>query len=32
VRGAPRQAALRIVVNNSAGFGGYNSSVVLGAA
>ena len=32
VRGAPRTAPIRCVVNNSAGFGGYNSSVVLFAA
>lgn len=31
VRGAPREAELRFVVNNSAGFGGYNSSIVLAA-
>ncbi|MGB0716215.1 MAG: beta-ketoacyl-[acyl-carrier-protein] synthase family protein [Phycisphaerae bacterium] len=28
----PRSASVQVVVNNSAGFGGYNSSVVLGAA
>lgn len=32
VRGGPRAAVIRRVVNNSAGFGGYNSSVVLCAA
>lgn len=32
VRGAVRPARVRHVVNNSAGFGGYNASVVLSAA
>jgi len=32
VQGAPRQALVRYVLNNSAGFGGYNSSIVLAAA
>lgn len=32
LRGAARPGALRRVVNNSSGFGGYNSSLVLGAA
>jgi 3-oxoacyl-[acyl-carrier-protein] synthase II len=32
VKGTPRPAQVRSVVNNSAGFGGYNSSVVLTAA
>ncbi len=32
VRGASRPARVRCVLNNSAGFGGYNSSVVLSAA
>lgn len=32
VQGAPRQARVRYVLNNSAGFGGYNSSIVLSAA
>ncbi|MBI5956564.1 MAG: hypothetical protein HY871_06130 [Chloroflexi bacterium] len=32
IRGGPRSARVRIVVNNSAGFGGYNSSIVLAAA
>lgn len=31
IRGAPRPGRVRHVVNNSAGFGGYNSSVVLAA-
>lgn len=32
LRGAPRPATVSCVLNNSAGFGGYNSSVLLGAA
>lgn len=32
LRGGPRSAKLRYVLNNSAGFGGYNSSVILAAA
>ena len=32
VRGSVRSADLRFVVNNSAGFGGYNSSIVIAAA
>ena len=32
LRGAVRPAALRHVLNNSAGFGGYNSSIILSAA
>ena len=32
VRDAPRSAAVRFAINNSAGFGGYNSSIVLSAA
>ncbi|UCE58274.1 MAG: beta-ketoacyl-[acyl-carrier-protein] synthase family protein [Phycisphaerales bacterium] len=32
LRDGPRQAKVRAVINNSAGFGGYNSSVVLTAA
>ena len=32
VRDAPRSAAVRFAMNNSAGFGGYNSSIVLSAA
>jgi len=32
VRGSPRPGHLRHVLNNSAGFGGYNSSVILAAA
>lgn len=32
VRDEPRSAKLRTVLNNSAGFGGYNSSVILTAA
>lgn len=32
IMGSPREATVRHVVNNSAGFGGYNSSLVLGAA
>jgi len=32
VRGAPRPTRVRYVLNNSAGFGGYNSSVVLAVA
>ncbi len=32
IQGATREAATRYVLNNSAGFGGYNSSVILGAA
>jgi 3-oxoacyl-[acyl-carrier-protein] synthase II len=32
VKGGPRAAPLRCVINNSAGFGGYNSSVVIAAA
>ncbi|MCP4246567.1 MAG: beta-ketoacyl-[acyl-carrier-protein] synthase family protein [bacterium] len=32
VREAPRSATLRHAVNNSAGFGGYNSSIILSAA
>lgn len=32
IRGGPRSSRVRIVVNNSAGFGGYNSSIVLAAA
>ena len=32
IRGEPRSARVRAVVNNSAGFGGYNSSIVLAAA
>ena len=32
IQGAPRAARVRYVVNNSAGFGGYNSSIVLAAA
>lgn len=32
VQGAPRSARVRSVLKNSAGFGGYNSSVVLAAA
>jgi len=32
VRGGPRPSRLRHVINNSAGFGGDNSSVVIGAA
>ena len=31
VRGAPRPTRVRYVLNNSAGFGGYNSSIVLAA-
>lgn len=31
VKGGPRTARVRHVLNNSAGFGGYNSSVILGA-
>jgi 3-oxoacyl-[acyl-carrier-protein] synthase II len=32
VQGGPRKARVRFVINNSAGFGGYNSSVILTAA
>jgi 3-oxoacyl-[acyl-carrier-protein] synthase II len=32
VQGAPRPTRVRYVLNNSAGFGGYNSSIVLAAA
>lgn len=32
VMGAPRAARLRYAMNNSAGFGGYNSSIILAAA
>lgn len=32
IQGAPRPARVRHAINNSAGFGGYNSSVVLSAA
>ena len=32
VKGAPRDMNVSHVVNNSAGFGGYNSSVVLASA
>jgi 3-oxoacyl-[acyl-carrier-protein] synthase II len=32
VKGGPRAGRLRCVINNSAGFGGYNSSVVIAAA
>ncbi len=32
LRGGPRAAKVRYVLNNSAGFGGYNSSIVLAAA
>ncbi len=32
VQGAPRRTRVRCVLNNSAGFGGYNSSIVLSAA
>ncbi|MFH1109087.1 MAG: hypothetical protein V1790_07830 [Planctomycetota bacterium] len=32
VQGAPRPTRVRCVLNNSAGFGGYNSSIVLAAA
>ena len=32
VQGAPRSTRVRYVLNNSAGFGGYNSSIVLAAA
>lgn len=32
VQGAPRRTGVSYVLNNSAGFGGYNSSIVLSAA
>ncbi len=32
IQGAPRSARVRCVLNNSAGFGGYNSSTILAAA
>lgn len=32
IQGAPRAARVRHVLNNSAGFGGYNSSIILTAA
>jgi 3-oxoacyl-[acyl-carrier-protein] synthase II len=32
IKGAPRSARVRCVLNNSAGFGGYNSSVIFAAA
>jgi len=32
VAGAPRSARLRCAINNSAGFGGYNSSIILAGA
>jgi 3-oxoacyl-(acyl-carrier-protein) synthase len=32
VQGAVRKTRVRYVLNNSAGFGGYNSSIVLAAA
>jgi 3-oxoacyl-[acyl-carrier-protein] synthase II len=32
IQGAPRSARVRHVLNNSAGFGGYNSSIILTAA
>ena len=31
IKGAPREAKVRYVLNNSAGFGGYNSSIILAA-
>jgi 3-oxoacyl-[acyl-carrier-protein] synthase II len=32
IRGAPRQTRVKNIINNSAGFGGYNSSVILAEA
>ena len=32
IQGAPRSTRVRCVLNNSAGFGGYNSSIILAQA